>query len=252
MSDENPTAEADGPAADASDTPAPEWWDDPSLPWRHRPTRADLACYAWIGVVAVYSIAMFPLRPALLALAPQAFGAMGHYTGMIMTGSLAAVGDHWWPLVWAVGCLGMVKFTWIYWWAGRLWGRNLIEVWSGKSERARRRNERAERFARKYETLALIVALLPIPLPSGVILVVLGAAGTSLRKFLTTLVCASAVLTGGYIALGYWIGEPAVRLVEQYSRWLLWASVAILVGMVVAWWWKGRGAQAQGGDAEEA
>ena len=225
---------------DANDTSAPEWWDDPSLPWRHRPTRADLACYAWISVVAVYAIVMLPLRPTLLALAPLVFGAMGHYTGMIMTGSLAAVGDPWWPLVWAIGCVGMIKFDWVYWWAGRLWGRNLIEVWSGKSERARRRNERAERFARKYETLALIVALLPIPLPSGVIFVVLGAAGTSLRKFLAIVWCASAVLTGGYIALGYAIGEPAVALVEQYSKWLLWASVAILVGMVVVWWWKGR------------
>ena len=218
-----------------------EWWDDPSLPWRHKPTRADAACFTWIGVVAVYGLVMMPLRPTMLAVAPQLFGAMGHYTGLIMTGALAAVGDHWWPLVWVVGTLGMIKFVWVYWWAGKLWGRNLIELWSGKSERARRRNDRAEKFARKYETLALIVALLPIPLPSAVIFVVLGAAGTTLRKFLTVMICTSAVYTGGYLALGYAIGAPAVDLVAQYAKWLMWASVAILAIMLVLYFAKGRG-----------
>ncbi|MCL2464764.1 MAG: hypothetical protein FWF28_06820 [Micrococcales bacterium] len=236
MSDE----ELNDDQAPESPASGPEWWDDPSLPWRHKPTKTDLVCFTWIGVVAVYAIAMWPLRPVLLGFAPQLFGAMGHYTGMIMTGALAATGDHWWPLVWAIGCLGFVKFTWVYWWAGKLWGRNLIEVWSGKSERARRRNDRAERFARKYETLALIVALLPIPLPTGVIFVALGAAGTSLRKFLITVIATSVVFTGGYIGIGYLIGKPAVQLVDTYSTWLLWASVAILVVMIVWWWWKRR------------
>jgi len=241
VSDEEPGGEPTAAAAD--------WWDDPSLPWRHKPTKSDLACFAWVGVAAAYSLAMFPLRPTLLALAPQLFGAMGHYTGMIMTGAFAAIGDRWWPLVWAVGCIGFVKFTWVYWWAGKLWGRNLIEVWSGKSDRARRRNERAERFARKYETFALIVAMLPIPFPSAVIFVVLGAAGTSLRKFLTTIIATSVVCTGGYIGLGYLIGRPAVQLVETYSIWLLWATPAILAAMIAWWLWQGREKPDRDGDA---
>ena len=229
------------PVPDRDPQAAREWWDDPSLPWRHKPTRADAICFAWIGVVAVYGLVMMPLRPTLLALVPQVFGAMGHYTGLIMTGALAAVGDPWWPLVWLIGTFGMIKFVWVYWWAGKLWGRNLIELWSGKSERARRRNDRAEKFARKYETLALVVALLPIPLPSAVIFVVLGAAGTTLRKFLTVMICTSVVYTAGYLALGYAIGAPAVDLVSQYAKWLMWASVAILAVMLIFYFAKGRG-----------
>lgn len=134
----------------------------------------------------------------------------------------------------------MVKFDWVYWWAGKLWGRSLIEAWSGRSERARRVNARAERFARKYETLAIAATFLPIPLPRGVIFAVLGEAGTSLRKFLTVALISSFVSVGGYLTVGYWIGEPAVALMEAYGRFLWYVSLAILLGMLANAWWKNR------------
>jgi membrane protein DedA with SNARE-associated domain len=155
-----------------------------------------------------------------------------------MVGALAQGGDPWWPLVWALATLGFVKFDWIYWWAGRLWGRELIEVWSGRSPRARRWNARAERFARKYETLAIIVNFLPIPLPRAVILAVLGEAGTSLKKLLTVSLIASAITTGGYLGIGYWIGAPAVAAMDLYGKYLWYVSLAILVFVVANTWWK--------------
>lgn len=217
-----------------------DWWDDPSLPWRHRPTRADIACFSWISVVAIYSLVMMPLRPLLLASAPHVLASLGSWTGSIMVGARAAVGDPWWPLVWFLGTFGLIKFDWVYWWAGRLWGRNLIEVWSGRSERARRVNERAERFARKYETWAIAVTFLPVPLPRAVIFAVLGEAGTSLKKFLTVALASSFVSTGAYLAVGYWIGEPAVAVMEAYGRYLWYLSLAILVAMLGNYWWKQR------------
>ena len=121
----------------AGDPPAERaWWDDPALPWRHEPTRADLVCMAALGVVAVYGLVMLPLRPAILGLAPQVHGSLGYRTGVVMSGALAAVGDPWWPLVLVLGSLMTIKFSWVYWWAGRLWGRHIMEVWAaGRSER---------------------------------------------------------------------------------------------------------------------
>ncbi len=231
-------APSDDPGTEA---PAdPDWWDDPSLPWRHKPTRADIACFSWISVVAIYSLVMMPLRPLLLASAPHVLASLGSWTGSILIGARAAVGDPWWPLVWVLGTFGLIKFDWVYWWAGRLWGRNLIEVWSGRSERARRTNERAERFARKYETWAIAITFLPIPLPRAVIFAVLGEAGTSLKKFLTVALASSFVSTGAYLAVGYWIGEPAVAVMEAYGRYLWYLSLAILVAMLGNYWWKQR------------
>lgn len=215
-----------------------EWWDDPSLPWKHKPTRADIVCFSWLGAVAVYGIVISILRPGLLASAPHVLASLGSWSGTILIGARAAVGDPWWPLVWVLGTLGMVKFDWVYWWAGRLWGRSLIDAWSGRSDRARRWNAWAERFARKYETLAIAVTFLPIPLPRGVIFAVLGEAGTSLRKFLTVALISSFISTGGYLAVGYWIGEPAVAVMDAYGRYLWIVSLVILVVVVYNTWRK--------------
>ncbi|MCB0911322.1 MAG: hypothetical protein KDB60_06890, partial [Propionibacteriaceae bacterium] len=152
----------------------------------------------------------------------------------------------WWPLIWVLGTIGLIKFDWIYWWAGRLWGRELIEVWSGRSERARRVNERAARFARKYETLALAVSLVPGVPGRGVIVAVLGEAGTSLAKFLTVSLISSAVVVGGCLAAGYWIGKPAVALMQTYGNYLWYVSLALLVFVVLQGWWRQRGRPAAG------
>ena len=74
-----------------------DWWDDPALPWRHKPSRADLVCLSALGVVAVYALVMLPLRPVILGLAPHVLGSLGYRTGLIMTGALASVGDGGWP-----------------------------------------------------------------------------------------------------------------------------------------------------------
>lgn len=233
-------SDSDPGTPEASQPEEPQWWNDPSLPWRHKPTKADITCFAWISVVAVYSIVISILRPGLLASAPHVLASMGSWSGNVLVGARASQGDPWWPLVWLLATVGFVKFDWVYWWAGRLWGRGLIEVWSQRSERTRRLNERAAHFARKYETLAMVLNFLPIPLPRAVILAVLGEAGTSLRKFLTVSVISSFVTTGGYLALGYWIGEPAVAVMEAYGKYLWYVSLAILVVVVANTWWKQR------------
>lgn len=213
-----------------------EWWQDPSIPWNHQPTRADLLCFSWLGVAAIYGIVISVLRPGLLASAPMVLAAQGSWSGVILTGALAQTGAMGWLPVWVLATFGFLKFDWIYWWAGRLWGRDLLEVWSGRSERARRINARAEKFARRFETLAIIVNFLPIPLPRAVILVVLGEAGTSLKKFLTVSLITSFTATGCYLAVGYWIGEPAVAAMDTYGKYLWYVSLGILVLVIYNAW----------------
>lgn len=233
-----PTASPDQPddpqGADA--TAAEEeraWWDDPALPWRHKPTRTDIACLSALGVVAVYGMVMLPLQPVILGLAPHLLGSLGYRTGLIMTGALAAVGDTWWPLVWLIGSVMLIKFHWIYWWAGKLWGREIVDIFArDKGPRTQRIYNRVWSIAHRYETLALIVSFLPIPLPGGVIFAALGAAGMKLRKFLTVAIATSLVTSAGYLALGYALGAPAVTFMETYARYMWFVSLAIIAGMI--------------------
>lgn len=236
---DQPDAAASGPTPES---PAErEWWDDPAMPWRHQPSRADVVCLSALGVVAAYALVMLPLRPVILGLAPHFLGALGYRTGLIMTGALAAVGNPWWPLVLGVGTLMVIKFHWVYWWAGRLWGRQILDTFArDKGPRTRRRYERAWELTHRFDTLAIIATFLPIPLPAGVIFAAVGAAGTSLRKFLTVCVLSSLVTTSIYMYVGYRLGEPAVQIMDAYGWYLWYVSIAILAGMVVVAVWRTR------------
>lgn len=234
----SPDPQQPGPPDDAE--PTREWWEEPGLPWKSKPTRSDIACLVWMGVASVYGLILLPLRPVMLGLAPHLLGSLGYRTGLVMTGALASLGDLWWPLVLVLGSLMAMKFDWIYWWAGKLWGHGLIEVWSGRSERARKRNQRAIAFAQKYETWAIFVTYLPIPIPAAVVYAALGAAGTKLSKFLIVSFISSIITSALYLYLGFTIGEPAVKLIEAYGQYLWYLSIAIIVGILVSAWWKSR------------
>ena len=217
------------------------WWDDPSLPWRHKPDRADLVCWTWIAVVGVYALAMLPLRAVLIGWNPPAAAMIsGGRTSVVATGAWARVGGGPLVLYWAVASLSLVKFSWVYWWAGKLWGTNVIDLLAGQSARAKRSANRAVRFTNRFWLPAIILTFLPIPFPMPVVYAAIGAAGTPLRRFLPPVIAVSAVFQAGYLALGWWIGHPAVAVVDLYAKYMWYVTLAILVGMLATWWWRRR------------
>lgn len=228
-------------ASGAEPTDDDEWWADPGLPWQHKPTRADIACMAAIGIVGVYGLVMLPLRPVMLGLAPHLLGALGYRTGVVLVGALAAMGDPWWPMVLFLGSLMSIKFNWVYWWAGRLWGRGIMDIWvAQRSPATQRRWERVWSLTHRYGSLAIVLTYLPLPIPAAVVYTAVGAARMSLRRFLVVDLASALASTGAYMALGYWWGEPAVELVDVYGRYLWYVSIAILVAMLIVWWWRRR------------
>ena len=123
--------------ASEADTVEKEWWEDASLPWNSKPTRQDYWCLGWFGFVGIFGLAMIPLRAWLLGLDPPIMLALtGSRVGAASTGALAGVGQapHWW-LYLLIGSLVAIKFDWIYWWAGKLWGRGILDVQAANSPR---------------------------------------------------------------------------------------------------------------------
>lgn len=225
---------ADEESAD-DEEPAKEWWDDPAMPWRHKPTRTDIACLAWIGFIGIFGLAMMPVRAWLLGSPdrlPWLVALMGSRSGTAALGSLVRVGADvpWlWPLL--MGVVLSVKFDWVYWWAGKLWGRGMINVWASQSARAARNYARVERWANKLGWLGMFVAYVPIPLPiMAVVFVLAGAQGWTVKKFLLLDLAASAVWLAIYFAFGYIVGEPAVAVLEAYAK----VANYVAIGLVVA------------------
>ena len=246
--DEQITDAAAGSAGDGESAmvTAPEkpWWDNPAFPWRGKPTRADLGCMWAIAGLGVYGLAMWPLRPVLFSISPYLSALInGGAVSMIRIG--ANIGAHhdpiWlWVLGLLIGTLSLVKFDWIFWWAGRLWGDRLIDyLLQNRGGLAKRNAKRAERLTHKYDILAMAITYIPfIPFPSAIVYGALGIAGTSLRKFLLLDISLALVTRGIYMYIGYRVGKPAEELFKQLDQYASYVSIALFIGIIVMMVWR--------------
>lgn len=245
------------PSDAADESPAEQdWWDDPSMPWKHRPGRSDIACLVWMGVLGAFSLAMLPLRAWLLGASsriPALVSVTGSRTGSASLGALIREGDYRlvipWVIVLAAGTITSCKLDWVYWWAGKLWGRGMIEVWAGRSERARRRYDRVERWADRAGWFGMFLAYVPIPLPiMAVVFVLAGANRMSARRFVLMDCAVCFIWLLGCTGIGYAVGAPITSLLAVYSRISNYVALALVVVVfVVAFtssWRKARLAQA--------
>jgi membrane protein DedA with SNARE-associated domain len=206
-----------------------EWWDDPRMPWKGKPGRADMVCWIGIAVVGVYGLIMMPLRAYLVVHNPVLQAALtGSRSALVVLGVTA--NPLWW-LGLILGILSIVKFDWIYFLAGRLWGRGLIELMAGRSKRAARNADRAERLARRWGVPAVLITYLPIPIPAAVIYATVAMAGMSWKKFWIVNIIGAVVIQCTWVGLGFWLGEPARRVVEAYANISMYVAFAILIGV---------------------
>jgi membrane protein DedA with SNARE-associated domain len=210
------------------------------MPWKGKPSRSDIGCWIGFSLTGIYALVLLPFRPVLLGANPYLLAALGgSRTSAVTIGALYATGVGFWPLGLLLGTIGSVKFDWLYWWAGKLWGRGLIEIVAGRSPRAARNAARAERLARRFGPLAIILTYI-LPLPSAVIYATVAASGMRLRMFLLIDITTAAVTRGIFIYLGFWLGAPAVRVVEAIATYSWYISIALLVGIFFNLWRQSR------------
>ena len=181
------------------------------------------------------SLILLPTRAWLLAVAPDWLAMItGGRTSVAASGAIASTGamPHW-PVVLVVASVLSLKFDWVYWWAGRLWGRGMIEIWAGQSKRAARNYARAERWAEKLGPVGFLIAYVPMPLPlMQVVFVLAGASGMSLKRFLIYDYIASTIWLVFYFWLGWQLGEPAVEVLNWYARIAGYVAIALLVVVI--------------------
>lgn len=233
------------------------------MPWKHKPGRSDIACLAWLGGLGVFSMLMLPLRAWLMGSPdriPLLVALTGSRTGTAMLGAVVRTGDYavswdlgghliaisWvWPMIAAV--IMSCKFDWIYWWAGKLWGKGIINIIVGdRGERAQRNADRAANLTHKYSTLAIALTYVPfLPFPTPVVHAALGMAGTSLTRFLALDLFFALISRAGYMYLGYRIGEPAVGFLEVYGQYAWYVSIGLIVVIFAGMWWRSRRKRAQ-------
>ena len=247
-----PAEESAAPEAQAAVEPgagepaANDPWSDPRLPWEGKPRRIDIACWAAITLSGLYYLAILPWRASLVGTHPVISILLnGSTESIVSAAAFARVGHGTIVVVLLASIFGLMKFDIIYWWAGRLWGERIINLFAGRSERQRRRGQkfvvRVNRWGRWFTWPAVIIAEF-LPIPSAIIYAVAGWTGMSWVTFLILDAIGSLSWAGLLAGLGWALGQHAVSVAQTVSKYGLWVSIAIIVLVVVA---QMRGARTQ-------
>jgi membrane-associated protein len=224
----------------ATDGPEPRARRRVRTPWSEGAERPDIAVGLLIGLYAAYSLALWPLVPALLGSHPLLLEIIsGSTLAEVTVGAHSRLGEL--PLWFAVlaGVPGSMMFDWVFWWAGRRWGDRALHLVLGRDPSPRavaRRQARAarlERMAERFGPAAVVLAYY-LPLPSLLIYVAAGLSGMRLRTFLVLDVVGTLLWVGPIVGLGYAVGQPAVDVVhriDHYSTILTIVVILVVIGV---------------------
>jgi membrane-associated protein len=243
---EEPTAAAEGPApATAESAPSPaenptpaenqpsDPWNDPRLPWQGKPRRVDIACWAAITLSGVYYLALLPFRASLVGTHPIASVLLnGSTEAIVSAAAFAKVGHGSIIVVLLAAIFGTMKFDIIYWLAGRLWGERVIQMFSGRGKRSAKFVARVNRSGRWLTWPAVVLSPF-LPIPNALVYAAAGWTGMSWLTFLILDAIGSLMWAGLLAGLGWALGQSAVNVAQEISKYGLWVSIAIVV-LVVA------------------
>ena len=240
------------PAAVAIAVPAPRrrlalpaW-----RPWHGRPRARDVLCVAAIAASALYSAAMIPLTPLLIAAHPLLLELLaGSNASVLSAGAFAEVHGTPPAIVVAAALPAMMRSDWVLWWAGRLWGRRIVE-------RLGRHNPRISLAERRGRRFALPLVALAAFLPGGTqspLYAAAGWLGLPLPLFVLADVIGTTLWVSLLTAFGYLLGGNGVALAGLVSHYAVIAvSVPVLTAVAPHLWrrWRRRGRRAAGRPGE--
>ncbi|MDN3356209.1 VTT domain-containing protein [Actinomadura sp. DC4] len=205
----------------------------PGLPWTGRPQRADLICWFGIAASGLYALALIPIRPLLIGHHPILLELLtGSMTSIVTAGAFARIGQA--PIALAVlaAVPGMIMFDPFYWWAGRRWGRGMLTIFAGRTRRGHRLVTRAEKYGHRLGWLGVILAYY-LPIPAALLFVIAGWTGMRLLTFLLLDTLGALLWISLLTGLGYYLGQDAVNIAKTISHYGLWASIALVIMVIV-------------------
>jgi membrane-associated protein len=222
-------------------------------PWHGRPRVRDVLCAVGIVVSGVYAVATIPLTPALISTHPVLLELLTGSTSSIMAaGAYSDVDSKLQLALVVVAALpGIMRFDWVFWWAGKLWGHRIVERLGQHSPRTARLAVLAEDRGRRWAgPLVALAAFLPSG-ASTAVYAAAGWAGLPLLAFVLWDTIGSAAWISVVAIGGYLLGSEGVTLAGLVSRY---ATVTITVLVVTfiapqAWhsWREWRAARAARG-----
>lgn len=214
-----------------------------------RPGRAALVghwqravCAALLVVMAAWELAGIPVKAWLVTHVSLSSVLTTDPVALVGLGAKAAFNHHraeWLPLIWLLASISTLKWHLVAFWAGTLWGRDILHHWSGTSPQHQRTVLFVDRLVARWPVVAIVLAYVLMPL-SSLIYATVGAAELSWRTLLKVDLAAAAVTTFAWIYLGYFIGRPAERALASYSHIATWVALGLAVVILAYAVWRYR------------
>ncbi|WP_084286158.1 DedA family protein [Solirubrobacter soli] len=215
----------------------------PQLPWGDgQAERADRFLMAAIVLSSLYLLAWIPLTPVLVADHPVLLELFkGSMSGMVTMGAKARIGEASIVVAVLAAIPGLMIFDWIYWWAGRRWGRNAIDLFVGNHPKAAARTARLEKLIHRFGWIAIVIAYFQ-PVPNVLIYAAAGWTRMRLIPFLLLDLLGCLLWIALCVGLGYAIGQEAVDVAKAVGRYALWVTIGLVVVIVGRQMWRARSA----------
>lgn len=190
------------------------------------------------GVVLAY--VALALTPTLLAHHAITLEAMtGSVASVVTGGAYARVGRAPLWLVVVAPFTGIAFYGLPYWWAGRLWGHQLLEYYCRGYPRRQVWVRRAEALVRRWGVWAIVAAYV-LPIPALPVEVLCGVSLMPLWLYLVGQFVGMALWVGLLVGLGWSIGHPAVHAVNVVTHYALWVTIGIVVVIFVTAYFRAR------------
>jgi membrane-associated protein len=231
----DPAAEPGDPAAEAEDpVKAKDPWANANLPWQGKPRRVDILCWGAITLSGIYYLCLLPFRASLVGTHPLVSVVLnGSTEAIVSAAAFASKGHGSLAALLILGIIGTMKFDIIYWWAGRLWGERVIQIFSGRGKRSQKFVARVNRSGRWLTWPAVVLSPF-LPIPNALIYAAAGWTGMSWVTFLILDAIGSLAWVGMLAGLGYALGQSAIDVAQEISKYGLWVTIAIVVLVVAA------------------
>jgi membrane protein DedA with SNARE-associated domain len=205
-----------------------------------KPRTAEIICGGLIALSGLYYLLSTPLTPSLIGTHPVLLELLrGSISSMVAAGAFARVGHGSLPIAIIAGVVGVALTDPLFWWAGRLWGREAAHAVAGRGPRAIRTLNRVERLAERFGALAIVISYY-LPVPNSLVYAAAGWTGMGLAQFIVLDLIAASLWVGLSVGLGYAIGQSAVDFAKTISHYSLYVSIGLVVAIFGYQFWRAR------------
>jgi membrane protein DedA with SNARE-associated domain len=194
---------------------------------------ADICCGIGLGLGIVASYVFIGLTPSLIAHHGLILESLaGTNAAIVSGGALARVGKTSLALVILAPVCTIALYDIFYWWAGRLWGNRVAELYAQHNPRMARWIDRAEGWVRRHGIWTLAVGYY-LPIPNAVIFLACGTSGMPVWTFILGDLIGLMLWVALLVGLGWAIGHPAVHFVNQVGHYSLWITIGVIAILIV-------------------